>query len=379
MLVGPTRLLGQLFTPRKGDAGPLWCVNANHGNLYVFTADGLFVATLFQDMRLGRSWSMPAGQRGMRLNDLTLHDENFWPSITQTTDGRVFLVDGGRSSLIRVEGLDRIRRFRDQPIELTPAQIEQCRTWALAAEAARQAESGRETAIIPIRPLPPTVDGTLTDWGDAQWLTIDKRGTRAYFDANTRPYNVTAAVMIAGDRLYAAWQTGEPRLLENSGATPNALFKNGGALDLMLGTDPTADPQRTQPVAGDLRLLVTKVKDKVRAELYRAVVPGTPAAERIAYASPVSTVWFDRVADVSDQITLAGNKDGDFELSVPLRVLGFEPKPGLRVRADIGILRGDGFQTQARVYWANKATGITADVPSEAALTPKLWGNWELR
>jgi len=30
--------------------------------------------------------------------------------------------------------------------------------------------------------------------------------------------------------------------------------------------------------------------------------------------------------------------------------------------------------TQQRVYWSNKATGITADVPSEAMLTPSLWG-----
>ena len=27
------------------------------------------------------------------------------------------------------------------------------------------------------------------------------------------------------------------------------------------------------------------------------------------------------------------------------------------------------------VYWSNKATGITADVPSEAELTPGLWGD----
>jgi hypothetical protein len=30
-----------------------------------------------------------------------------------------------------------------------------------------------------------------------------------------------------------------------------------------------------------------------------------------------------------------------------------------------------------RVYWSNKATGIPADVPSEAELTPQLWGRWE--
>lgn len=32
-------------------------------------------------------------------------------------------------------------------------------------------------------------------------------------------------------------------------------------------------------------------------------------------------------------------------------------------------------QTAQRVYWANKATAITADLPSEAELTPRLWGS----
>ena len=93
-VIGTTRLLGGFVTPRGGDAGPLWAVNGNQGNVYVFTADGLFVSELFHDVRCGRSWAMPTAQRGMRLNDLTLHDENFWPSITQTADGEVYLVDG---------------------------------------------------------------------------------------------------------------------------------------------------------------------------------------------------------------------------------------------------------------------------------------------
>ena len=54
---------------------------------------------------------MPAATRGMDVTDVSLHDENFWPSITQTPDGQVYLVDGGRTSLVRVDGLDTIRRL----------------------------------------------------------------------------------------------------------------------------------------------------------------------------------------------------------------------------------------------------------------------------
>ena len=63
--------------PRGGE--PLWAINTNHGPICLFTVDGLFVAQLFQDMRLGRRWQMPIAQRGMKLNELTPSDENFWP------------------------------------------------------------------------------------------------------------------------------------------------------------------------------------------------------------------------------------------------------------------------------------------------------------
>jgi len=58
------------------------------------------------------------------------------------------------------------------------------------------------------------------------------------------------------------------------------------------------------------------------------------------------------------------------------QLLGLAPAVGLRLRADFGILRGDelGQETRERLYWANQATGIVSDVPSEIMLTPGLWG-----
>jgi hypothetical protein len=110
------------------------------------------------------------------------------------------------------------------------------------------------------------------------------------------------------------------------------------------------------------------------AQLFRAVVPGTK--EPVPFSSPWRTVTLDKVEDVSEEVELAG-QDGNYEFSIPLSVLGLELKPGDRIKGDLGVLRGNGFQTLQRVYWSNKATGITADVPSEAELTPRLWGWWE--
>src|SRR6185369_2607149 len=181
----------------------------------------------------------------------------------------------------------------------------------------------------------------------------------------------------AGGRLYAFFRTGEKDLLRNSGEVATAPFKTGGALDLMLGTNPDADPKRAKPVEGDLRLLVTQVKGKTFAVLYRAVVPGTK--EPVPFSSPWRTITLDRGEDVSGDVELAGGADGNYELSIPLEKLGLKVQAGDVIRADLGLLRGDGTQTLQRVYWCNKATGITADVPSEAELTPRLWGVWELR
>jgi len=369
-IIGTTRLLGDFITPR-GEVGPVWCENGNQGNMYLFTADGLFIAGLFQDVRRGRTWSMPAAPRGTLLNGLTLHDENFWPSITQTRDGNVYLCDGARTSLVRVDGLDTIRRFPELPLNITAADLAAARTYFTEAELRRQSGRAHSALKISLRDSPPAIDGQLDDWADAQWVDIDKSGVAAFFDSKSKPFDVRASLAVAGDRLYVAFRTGEKDLLRNAGEDRNALFKTGGALDLMLGTNPQADPKRSQPVAGDVRLLVTEVKGRPVAMLYRAVVPGT--TEPVPFSSPWRTITIDRVEDVSSHLRLAG-KDGDFEFSIPLSVLGVRASPGLSINGDVGILRGNAFQTLQRVYWSNKASGITADVPSEAELTPRLWG-----
>jgi hypothetical protein len=119
---------------------------------------------------------------------------------------------------------------------------------------------------------------------------------------------------------------------------------------------------------------VTCIEGKVMAVLYWPVVPGH-AGERFAFTSPVPSIGMDAVLRVDDQVMLA-NHEGDYELSVPLALLGLKPVAGQTIRADTGILRGNGFQTMQRCWWSNKATSMTADVPSEARLTPQLWGLW---
>ena len=374
MVVGHTRLLGGWV---HGPCGPMFCVNGNMGNMYLFTADGLFVSTLFHDIRLRPNWAAPVPTRNMDVTDVSLHDENFWPGITQTADGRTFLVDGARTSLVRVDGLETLRPIPETSLTVTTDDLKRVQDWLAKSEARRQQQRGTGILSVPLRKTGPRVDGQLDDWPAAtDWAFIDRRGTKANFNSDSRPYEVSAAVALTGTHLFAAWRTTEKNLLINSGETPLALFKHGGCLDLMLATDPVAAPDRTTPAAGDQRLLITLIKGQPRALLYRARVPGTK--DPVAFSSPWRTVQIDVVVDVSPHLAFATDNAGNFEISMPLSALRWQPEANTTYRGDIGVLRGANGQTTQRVYWSNKATAITADVPSEAELTPRLWGTWKV-
>jgi len=382
MIIGHTRLLGGII--RGGDIGdgkqgePMWVINANNGPMHIFTSDGLYVAQLFQDMRTGGPWRMPSAVRGMVANELTPSDENFWPFVTQTADGSVYIVAGRPNCIVSVDGLQTVRRLPDATLTVSADDLNHARDYFVQAEAARQAARGRSTLAVALRADAPAVDGNLADWQSADWADIDRRGSRAYFNSSSKPYDVSGAVAVSGDRLFAAWKTGDKDLLRNAGDVPYALFKTGGALDLMIGaSDPAADDRRSSPVPGDVRLLITRVGDRTRALVYRQRVAAGDPTQPVPFSSPGRTIPFDRVDDISDQVQLAVDAVGNYEVSVPLSAIGLKPEAGRSIRGDIGILRGTGTTTTQRVYWSNKATAIVADVPSEAELKPGLWGTWQ--
>jgi hypothetical protein len=371
-LIGTTRLLGGFVHPRGGESESIWGINGNSGDIYLFTGDGLYLTQLFQDTRKGAPWSMPQAIRGMVLNNVSLHDENFFPTLNQTPDGNIYVVDGSRTSIVRVDGLDSVKRIPAAPLEITQQNLDAAQAFINQRELQRQLSTGPQTLKVSIiKSTPPALKDLAASLSAANWATIDSRITKVGWA--DKPDVVDAAIMVGGGRLYAAYRTSDPNLLQNAGTIANAPFKTGGALDMMIGASASADPKRAKPIAGDVRLLVYLVNGKPRATLYRAVVPGT--ATPVPFSSPVRTITIDKVEDVSDVVELSA-VDGIYAFSIPLETLGLKPEAGQMIRADIGILRGSGVQTLQRVYWSNKATGITADVPSEAELTPNLWGDW---
>jgi len=361
-LVQATRPNGPPVRPVEGEAGDLVAYSGEKGAIFLLTLDGLLVQTLGGDGRFTPLWRMPEASRAMPIEGVSFEDEHFHPTITQVAGGDVYMVVGKEhSSIVKLEGFGAVRR-----LDLGSLAVVEDSLRGLPERLVERArDQGRDTLAVTIRDRAPVVDGRLDDWPpETAWADIAGQAK--------------AAVTVAGDRLYAAFRTGDPDLLANGGTDHRYLFKTGGALDLMLGADPRADRNRREPSRGDLRLLVARVGGRPKAVLFRPVAPDAPDGRDVRYQSPIGRARFDEVADLTGSVALAG-QDGDFEFTVPLDALGLRPEAGTEVLGDLGLLRGDGTQTTRRVYWNNRDTGLVSDIPSEARLRPSNWGLWKFR
>jgi hypothetical protein len=332
-------------------------VNGEMGAVFLMTMDGLFLRTLGGEARQLPPRSRVNLKGNEEVKAVTFQQEHFHPTINQTADGAIYLVAGfQQATLPRLEGWGDVRRRDFARLKLTAQDLAGIPpTWT---DPARKA--GRPTQEVAILRRGPKVDGDLSDWpAGTGWMPIDARAS--------------AALAVDGKNLYAAFRTGDPKALDNAGKDYRSLFKNGGALDLMLGTDPKAPRSRSGPVAGDVRLVVTRTDGKTTATLFRAVNPKAAKAAGVLFESPIGKVAFDQVLSISEHVRLVQTK-GNCEFSVPLKVLGLQPSPGQEILGDVGVLRGREGRTMQRVYWGNKDTVLVSDLPNEARLYPARWG-----
>ncbi len=367
-LLETARPLGDFITPGEGEAGPIFGINSDYGQAYVFTWDGLFLTKLLEDSRTHPLWRFPEGTiaRGDRVEGVSGDAEHFWPTLNGTDDGEVYFVAGKEhSSILRVEGLETVRRVDVGTVEVTSEQVAGKASSRVDGLPAQERLAGE----VRLWDRPPAVDGALDEWAEAAWLDVDAA------------LGIRAALVLQGDSLYLALHTGMPDLLDNAALDgPGMDMSTGGGIDLWVGA-PGMTEERTQPVPGDKRLFITRQGDPyegpVRATLFEQVRPEAGDADGITYTSPIDEVHIDYVADVSERVALR-QVEGDFEVAIPLDLLGIEAVPGLRLSGDVGVLFGDGQETRRRLYWNNKTQVIVADLPGEARFTPAYWGTLTL-
>lgn len=347
----PKRMLGYPVRPAAGQAGYLVARYSYMGEIYIYTVDGLLVATLGGDTRSSPFWPYPRQTRGMEITDLSFEAEQFWPFMFGENDGNVYLAVGKwHTSIVRLDGLESIQRVDLGSISVSQREI--------AEAAPLRAESlslEKLKAEVNVHHVGASIKASAESWQAKDWATIDNNSS---FQLGTD-----------GENLIVAYRTSYPDLLRNSATEFPFAFTQGGGLDLMVRASGPSDERHA--TNGDARLFVTRRKGKLLAVLYhqKASAPGY----RVTFASPVGEVVFEDVEDVSDRVTLTAT-GGFYQVTVPLSLLGLDPSSGKQYRGDVGFVLSDGTRAQARVYWHNKVDAMTADVPSEANLNPSEWG-----
>jgi hypothetical protein len=332
--------------PGIGDVFGTWLY---HGSKlpFLITTDGLYVGTLLEDTLLG-----PTSLRG----ESSLY-------YYQAPDGTPYVINGANQAehIFQIKGLDHGGRF-EGTIQLTDSDTRR----AMAFRAMPKPVVAPK-AVVDVTWLsrPPVIDGDLSDWNLREGVSISGTNGRS------------AAISLARDagNLYLAYKVQEPTPpMRNEGSDWRSLFITGDCVDLMLQSDPKADPHHRTPMPGDERLLMSVFQGKPIAVLYRPSVPGTASPVSLAAARIDQIVRLDS-ARLAIKPDVAG-KSYTVEASVPLRDLNLNPHFADNLRGDVGVIFADesGRSRSLRLYYYNHDTAMVDDLATEATLQPNEWG-----
>ena len=362
LLIGPSSFYGTAFISKE--VGEVFYLNGNLGQNFIYTEDGLWVQSLFNDCR---GWyDVPAtATPGMPCDAMTAGGESFGGGFCKTEDGKYHVLGGGTSAIIfGLSGLDSLKRFTSRT-EVTKSDL-------AAADELRVRRAARalqaKVCTVTAAAKAPALDGDLSAWA------MDKGGVDIAGGAGVVG---TAKAMYDANSLYLAWQVKDGTPLKNGGQDDRLMFISGDCVDLMLRVTGAKDDK---PVAGDLRLVLSVKGGKPLAVLYQPVAPGAGKDEAADLASPSRSVHFDRVKSVDIPLAMKPIPGGyAVTAALPLALIGVDSLKGKVLRGDFGILLSDntGLECTSRNYWSNKAANNTNDVPDEAMLLPSLWS--ELR
>jgi len=349
--------------------GKIFAINTNMGRMPIFTTDGLLVATLFQDCRIGSDAWPSSAKQGSPMGGVTMGGEWFGGYFFKSEKtNEYYLVAGGTSyNLIKLNGLNNIKQLPVKKFTYTPKDY----AASEKIQVQRAANAGKDNILtISKLAVAPKIDGKLDEYPKDNFI-----------EWSSGQYKARGAVATDGKRLYLAYDiTGDANPMVNGGQDVSQLFITGDSVDLQLGTDASVNAKRNDPGIGDLRLLISVLDNKPTAVLYRWKTTGEKRVQ--TFSSPwrkINLDWVEQVKDAEINITRRNNAY-IVEAAIPLQTLGFAPEAGKSYKLDMGVIYSDptGTNRAARVYWSNKATGLVNDVPGEIMATPNLWGTAKL-
>jgi hypothetical protein len=358
----PGEMQGALFfsgSATLDDASDVFLINGNHGRAFVMTTDGLYIDEMFPDVRL---------MKNPQANGIGILGGECFGGVFGRSDksGNYYFQGGGISYRIyRIDGLKETKRSQGALTVSAEQSIAAERTHS------RKTAATLEPAVttIPFCSKPPVIDGKDDDWPEAVVAKWDRGGKF--------PVSVKAAY--DGTKLYLHYNVHDQSPWVNNGKDWQALFKTGDGIDLQIGTDAGANPKRSNPVPGDLRLFIAPMGQENVAVVYRHRLAKASGMDSVLFQSPWRSEKVDsviRLKTVEMRVQKEGNKYR-VEVAVPLVELGLENVANLKLRGDFGIIYGDdqGTVNVFRNYWSNQSTGLVNDVPGEIMLSPNLWGS----
>jgi len=346
-VITPGKLWG--LTMPLGVAGDFTGAATYYGPYHIFTRDGLYVAMVMRDGRTG----------GMGP-DITASETITGQLVKPDGMERYFLLAGDQDGRVtEILGLDTVKRLKGGTFTLTEEDVKKAKEALVEYE--RMKARSQKLVIARGR-------GSLPSAVKVEKSVDAKRG-------------FAAQVAYDENNLYVAYDVRAEFELANSFADPKLLFKGGNCLDIQIATDPKADPERKRPAPGDVRLIITRREGKAFTVLYRPKVAAFKG-EAIVMKSPTGEEPFD-VIEVGADVKLEYRKKGDgtgFTATavIPLKLLGWEPKPNTIIKMDLGYIFGnrEGNQAALRAYWINNSfsANVTYDIPNESRLEPHEWG-----
>jgi len=368
----------------QGKMEEYFVTNSDQGDWFVFTGDGVLLGCIFGGPTgYGkRQWTMPEWEPGkVDLTDLRLGQEHYQGCVVRADDGKVYAVAGhNHVSLVRVDGLEQLQRLSGA-FTVTAQDQASTRDWEVQKAAIERLQAEPKIARL-VYTQGINTDGALDDWPDELFFNVHE-----YIKQNlgvwTPIVHSQAALACDENNLYIAARVTDTSPLKNSATDPKLLFKGGDALDVWLGLDTKADPARKAPAPGDVRILIAMLKGQPVAEIFRYNVPGADPVRGQRYKSPVAETYIDVVETLDDaNVELKKTEDGwTAEVAIPWKALGVPPfQVGDMIRGDVGVLESDenGMRTIERLYWSGKSQIVVCDTPSEARISPILWGDFKV-
>jgi hypothetical protein len=368
LLIGPLKITG--VAKANEDAGRVFLMRGNLGQDFLMTTDGIFVDAMFQDGRLPGT-ALPDTEdqlNGVPMESFSNGGEPFNGWFGTQDDGKTRMTVGfprEAAMVLRVNGLDSIRRVKAAPIALDDRMLKRIASDNQHLADRRAAASAKVYTVKRVTSAP-QIDGNAADWSSVPTAETSREGS---------PNTGTVALTYDAANLYVKFEVQDSTPWKNEGKDFTRLFKTGDAVDVHLS--PAANGGR-DPVDGDMRIVIAEVNRTPAAVLMKPHDPGAPGNLKKSYTSPVGTKRFDRVELIAGARVSVKAAGGSYvvEAAIPLSAIGLNARSGMKITGDFGFTSSDagGTVNTARTYWSNKQTNLVNDEPLEAWLNPDQWG-----